>query len=75
MKRAEVAGIGNLTAILGDATQPQVDDESFDLVFLATTLGEIPDRDAAIIQCQKALKSGGILSITEICGDLISMRL
>jgi len=67
--RAEEACATNLTAILGDATQPRVDEGTFDLVFLVTTLGEIPDRAAAIAQSYKALKPKGSLSVTEIFGD------
>jgi ubiquinone/menaquinone biosynthesis C-methylase UbiE len=67
--RTEKAGVTNLKAILGDATQPHVPDGSFDLVFLCTALGEIPDRAAALAQCHRALKPGGVLSITEIAGD------
>ena len=47
-ERAKTANITNLTAILGDATQPIVPEASFDVAFLVTTLGEIPDRAAAI---------------------------
>jgi hypothetical protein len=39
------------------------------LVFLCTALSEIPDRAAAVSQCHRALKAGGILSITEKFGD------
>jgi SAM-dependent methyltransferase len=67
--RATQAAITNLTAILGDATQPLVPEASFALVFLCTALGEIPDRAAAVSQCFRALKAGGILSITEKFGD------
>jgi SAM-dependent methyltransferase len=67
--RAERAGVTNLQAILGDATQPHVPEATFDLVFLCTALGEIPDRAAALSQCHRALKPGGVLSITEIFGD------
>jgi ubiquinone/menaquinone biosynthesis C-methylase UbiE len=67
--RASRASITNLTAILGDATQPLVPEASFDLVFLCTVLGEIPDRAAALNQCCRALKPGGLLSITEKFGD------
>jgi predicted methyltransferase len=38
-------------------------------VFLCTALGEIPDRAAALGQCHRALKPGGVLAITEIIGD------
>src|SRR5205807_7432043 len=67
--RADRAGVTNLLAILGDATQPHVAEASFDLVFLCTALGEISDRRAALLQCHRALKPGGVLSITEIFGD------
>jgi ubiquinone/menaquinone biosynthesis C-methylase UbiE len=68
-ERAETANIKNLTAILGDATQPVVPEASFDVAFLVTTLGEIPDRTAALAQCFRALKSGGVLSISEMLPD------
>jgi ubiquinone/menaquinone biosynthesis C-methylase UbiE len=68
-ERAKSANITNLTAILGDATQSIVPEASFDVAFLVTTLGEIPDRAEAIAQCFQALKSGGILSISEMLPD------
>jgi SAM-dependent methyltransferase len=68
-RRAKEAGLTNLKAILGDATQPHVAEASFDVVFLCTALGEIPDRTAALAQGYRALKPGGVLSITEIFGD------
>ena len=67
--QADRAGLTNLQAIVGDATQAHVSAASFDLVFLCTALGEIPDRAAALGQCYRALKSGGVLSITEVIGD------
>lgn len=67
--RAEAKDISNLSAILGDATRPHVEEASFDLVFLVTTLGEIPDRAAALTESYKALKPGGRLSITELFCD------
>jgi ubiquinone/menaquinone biosynthesis C-methylase UbiE len=67
--RALKAGVTNLTAILGDATQTHVPEASFDVVFLCTVLGEIPDRAAALRECHRALKPGGKLSITEMAGD------
>ena len=67
--RAAKAGIANLKVILGDATQAHVPEASFDIVFLCTVLGEIPDRSAALAQCYRALKRRGVLSITEMFGD------
>ena len=54
-------GASNLTMILGDATQPNVPPESFDVVYLCTVLGEITDREAALRQCYILLKPGGRL--------------
>ena len=68
-ERARRAQVSNLTAILGDATQPLVAEASFDLAFLVTTLGEIPDRAAVLAQCFRALQPGGVLSITEMFPD------
>jgi ubiquinone/menaquinone biosynthesis C-methylase UbiE len=68
-RRANEAGITNLETIVGDATYPHVPEASFDIVFLCTALGEIPDRTAALAQCYLALKPGGRLSITEMFGD------
>ena len=68
-RNAEKAGATNLTVILGDATQPHVPDATFDLAFLCTALGEIPDRSAALTHCYRALKPGGRLSVTELMLD------
>jgi ubiquinone/menaquinone biosynthesis C-methylase UbiE len=69
MQRARAQSLTNLTTILGDATRPLVPEASFDVVFLCAVLGEIPDRAAALAQCFRALKPGGVLSITEMAGD------
>jgi ubiquinone/menaquinone biosynthesis C-methylase UbiE len=68
-RRANEAGVTNLTAILGDAAEPHVPAASFDVVILCAALGEIPDRAAALAQCFRALKTGGVLAITEMFGD------
>ena len=67
--RTTAAKMTNLTAILGDATKPIVPPASFDVVFLVTTLGEIPDRAAVLAQAFRALKSGGVLSVSEMLPD------
>jgi len=68
-RRAKQAGIANLSAILGDATQSHFPPECFDVIFLCTVLGEIPEREVALSQCYQALKPGGRLSITELFPD------
>ncbi len=67
--RAQRERITNLRAVVGDAARPNFPPESFDLIFLCTVLGEIPDREAALRECHAALKPGGRLSITEIFPD------
>jgi ubiquinone/menaquinone biosynthesis C-methylase UbiE len=36
------------------------------MIYLSLVLGEITDREAALRQCYRALKTGGLLSITEL---------
>lgn len=67
--RATREGITNLTVTLGDAANEPLEPNSFDVIFLCTVLGEIPDRQAAMNNCYRALKPGGLLSITEMFGD------
>lgn len=67
--RAARAGITNLTTVLGDAAQAHFAPQTFDLVFLSTVLGEVPDQEAALRQAHAALKPAGVLSITEIFPD------
>ena len=43
--------------------------EQYDRVILVTVLGEIPDRESAFREIHRALKPGGILSVTEIMFD------
>jgi ubiquinone/menaquinone biosynthesis C-methylase UbiE len=67
--RAAQAGVSNLTAVQGDATQPHFPPQHFDVIYMCTVLGEIPDREAALRQCYMAIRPGGRLSITEIFPD------
>lgn len=67
--RAKAAGVSNLTAQVGNATRLELADGTFDLVYMCTVLGEVPDRAAAMAECARVLKPGGTLAITEIIGD------
>jgi ubiquinone/menaquinone biosynthesis C-methylase UbiE len=67
--RAASEGIDNYSIVLGDAQEAHFEPESFDVVFMVTVLGEIPDREAALRHCHRALKPGGLFHNTEIVGD------
>ena len=68
LERSARAGVTNVVAIVGDAST-MAPLGHFDIVILAHVLGEIPDRDAALAGCFRALKPGGVVSISEIALD------
>ncbi len=63
------AGVTNASPMLGDALGLPLADSSTDCAFLVTVLGELPDRPKALAELRRALKPGGILSITESLPD------
>jgi len=67
--RAQQAGVTNLRTVECSAAKLPLADASFDVVYLCTVLGEIPDRPAALAECYRVLKPGGQLSLTETIGD------
>ena len=67
--RAVARGLSNLHMVLGGIGQGLLASNTFDRAILVTVLGEIPDRHAALREIFAALKSGGILSVTEIFPD------
>lgn len=69
MKRAEERGLENVRATRGDATALPFEDESIDAVVLVATLGEIPDREAAVGEIARVLRGGGRLIVGELVGD------
>ena len=68
-ERLKEAGVTNAEVRLGDVTVAPLEPASYDLAFLVTVLGEIPDRDLAVRRLREALKPGGVLSFTEVFGD------
>ena len=44
-------------------------DASFDVAFLVTVLGEVPQPPACIAELARVLRPGGLLSVTELPGD------
>jgi ubiquinone/menaquinone biosynthesis C-methylase UbiE len=44
-------------------------DEAFDVIFLVTVIGEIENKTRYVKEFHRLLKTGGILSISELKGD------
>jgi ubiquinone/menaquinone biosynthesis C-methylase UbiE len=69
MERARERGLSNVRPTQGDAQSLPYEDDSFDAAILTSTLGEIPDQDAALREINRVLKPGGRLIVGELFGD------
>jgi ubiquinone/menaquinone biosynthesis C-methylase UbiE len=67
--KAEQEKFVNIEYIQGAAGEGKLKKNEFDRVLLVTVLGEIPDKEEAIKEIYESLKSGGLLSITEVIAD------
>ncbi len=67
--KARAAGISNITFQQLGLGEGKLGDSEYDRAVLATVLGEIPNRQAALREIFSALKPGGRLSVTEIIFD------
>jgi ubiquinone/menaquinone biosynthesis C-methylase UbiE len=67
--RAREQGLANLVPTLADAQAMPYDDATFDGAYLATVLGEIPDRSAALRELRRVVKPGGRVVFGELFGD------
>ena len=68
-RRAEAMGIGNIRLLNAAAGSGRTEREYFDRALLVTVLGETPNKHEALTEIYNALKSGGILSVTEVIPD------
>jgi ubiquinone/menaquinone biosynthesis C-methylase UbiE len=59
----------NVALMLGNGECLPFKDDSFDLAYLVTVLGEIPDKDRALQELYRVLRPGGVLSISEYLLD------
>jgi SAM-dependent methyltransferase len=69
MDRTRVHGLENITPSCADARHLPYPDAEFDAVVLVTTLGEIPDQDAAWREMARVLKPRGRIVNGELFGD------
>ena len=63
------AGLGNFHPVQGDASRLPFGSGVFDVVFLVTVLGEVPEPRECLDSISSAMRRGGILSVTEQSGD------
>jgi ubiquinone/menaquinone biosynthesis C-methylase UbiE len=75
MRAARERGLHNVVAAQGDASSLPYEDDRFDAAYLAATLGEIPDQDAALGELARVIKPGGRLVVGELFGDPHWVRL
>src|ERR1043166_8756702 len=68
-QRLEKHGVAEFTGVLASADNLPFAGAAFDLVFMVTVLGEVPDRAAAVREAARVLRPGGRLSSTEAAGD------
>jgi SAM-dependent methyltransferase len=69
-----IENLDNVEVRLGEATKLEFDDDTFDVVYMVMTLGEIPDKRTTLWEAYRVLKPGGILSISEWLVDPDYMR-
>ena len=67
--KIEREGLENVDPIVGDGSALPLAEGSLDLAFLVGVLGEIPDKDAALNELYRVLRSGGVLSVWETLID------
>jgi SAM-dependent methyltransferase len=65
MRRAAARGIGNIKPMQGDAQRLPYEDATFDAAFLVATLGEISDKEQALRELRRVLKTSGRLIVGE----------
>jgi ubiquinone/menaquinone biosynthesis C-methylase UbiE len=67
--RVRRLGLANVHPLLGGLGEGALPAGEFDVAFLVTVLGEVPDKAAALRDIQRALRPGGVLCITEVLPD------
>ncbi len=68
-ERQAAAGAGNVRPVRASLESVPFRENSFDRALLVTVLGEVPNPADALQEIRRALKAGGVLSITEVLPD------
>ena len=67
--KALAENLNNIQFVQGGAGERKLGHKQYDRALLVTVLGEIPNRKVALAEIFDSLKSGGILSVTEVIAD------
>jgi ubiquinone/menaquinone biosynthesis C-methylase UbiE len=68
-KRLDKRGLSNVEYRQCDGRAFDLPDSSFDRIFLVAVMGEVENKESYMSEFRRMLKTGGILSISEIAGD------
>jgi len=68
-KRIDKRGINNVEYLLCDGKTFNLQNESFNRVFMVTVIGEVKNKEEYLSEIHRILKNEGILSISELAGD------
>jgi ubiquinone/menaquinone biosynthesis C-methylase UbiE len=68
-KRFHERRLPNASAIVASAQELPFSDGVFDRVFMIGVLGEIPDKQRALVEIKRVLKSDGLLAVGELLPD------
>lgn len=68
-RRMEAAGVGNIELLHTGIRDARLEEAIYDRALLVTVLGEIPQQAGALAEIFRALKPGGLLSVTEVIPD------
>jgi ubiquinone/menaquinone biosynthesis C-methylase UbiE len=68
-KKTTAEGLTNVTTVQGGLGEGLLEADTYDRALLVTVLGEVPDPAAAMAEIYRALKPGGVLSVTEMILD------
>lgn len=74
-KRLKKRKIENVEYILCDGVKFDLENESFDRVFMVTVIGEIENKENYLSEIHRILKKDGVLSISELAGDPDKLRI
>jgi len=68
-RRLEAKAVSNVELLHAGLGEGKLGESRFDVAILVTVLGEVPDKLPALREIFRALRPGGVLSVTEVLPD------